>query len=368
MGTIQINNRIIGSGYPVYIIAEMSANHGGSLERAKEIIYAAKESGADCVKLQTYTADTLTIDCDNDFFTLKSGLWKGETLYKLYKKAYTPWEWHEELFDLAGNIGIDIMSTPFDKTAVDFLEKIGISAYKISSFELVDTPLLKYTAQTKKPMIISTGMATFDEILEAYQCVGETKNQQIAFLKCISSYPASVNDMNLKTIHDMIERFQIPIGLSDHSMGSLAPVIAVSLGASIIEKHFCLSRNIETPDSSFSMEPEEFKNMTLAIRDTEKAIGVAEYGALSQEKDNLKNRKSIFAVKDIKKGELFTDENIKVIRPGYGMEPKYYEHTLGKTSSCDIAYGTSLNKEMIRINHEEINCFKVDTTASFETY
>lgn len=349
MNTISINNRAIGNGKSTYIIAEMSGNHGGSLERAKEIIYAAKENNADCIKLQTYTADTLTIDCKSDYFMLKSGIWKNENLYRLYQKAYTPWEWHKELFDLASKVGIDIISTPFDKTAVDFLESIGISAYKIASFELIDIPLLEYTATKNKPMIVSTGMASLNEIQEAYQCILKTGNSQIAFLKCISSYPALVNDMNLKTIHDIQERFLTPVGLSDHSMGDLAPVIAVSLGAAIIEKHFCLSRSINTPDSSFSMEPDEFKNMVAAIRNTEKAIGKAEYGALNQEKDNVKNRKSIFVVKDIKKGELFTKENIRVIRPGYGLEPKYYDDILGHISPCDISYGTPLSRDMAGI-------------------
>lgn len=348
MNTIKIKNKTIGNGN-TYIIAEMSANHAGSLDHAKEIIYAAKESKADCIKLQTYTADTLTLNSKNDYFSLKSGIWKGENLYHLYQKAYTPWEWQAELFELADKLGIDIMSTPFDKTAVDFLDEIGINAYKIASFELVDIPLLEYTAKKGKPMIVSTGMASLSEIEEAYQSMVKTGNNQIAFLKCVSAYPASINDMNLRTMLDINKKFQVPIGLSDHSMGTLAPTIAVSLGACIIEKHFCLSRKIETPDSSFSMEPEEFKEMVTTIRNVEQAIGKAEYGALEQEKDNLKNRKSIFVAKEIKKGEAFTEENIRVIRPGYGLEPKYYYEILGKPALCDIEYGLPLNKNMVKL-------------------
>lgn len=331
-----------------YIIAEMSANHAGSIERAKEIIHAAKESGADCIKIQTYTADTMTIDCNNKYFNIENGTWKGENLYKLYQKAYTPWEWQAELKEEANKADIDFLSTPFDKTSVDFLEEIGIEFYKIASFELVDIPLIKYVASKNKPVIISTGMGTLEEIEEAVEAVYSQDNTELALLKCSSAYPAITDDMNLAVIKDMKERFKIPVGLSDHSLGSLGAVGAVAMGASIIEKHICMSRKIENPDSSFSMEPNEFKKMVQDIRSVEKAIGKVFYGALRQEEESLKVRRSIFAVKDIKKGEKFTYENIRVIRPGYGMKPKYYEQLIATgVSAVDITAGTPLSENML---------------------
>lgn len=331
-----------------YIIAEMSANHAGSIERAKEIIHAAKESGADCIKIQTYTADTMTIDCNNKYFNIENGTWKGENLYKLYQKAYTPWEWQAELKEEAKKADIDFLSTPFDKTSVDFLEEIGIEFYKIASFELVDIPLIKYIASKNKPVIISTGMGSLEEIEEAVEAVYSQDNRELALLKCSSAYPAITDDMNLAVIKDMKERFKIPVGLSDHSLGSIGAVGAVALGATIIEKHICMSRKIENPDSSFSMEPDEFKKMVQDIRSVEKAIGKVFYGALRQEEESLKVRRSIFAVRDIKKGEKLTDENIRVIRPGYGMKPKYYNDILGKEPLYDIQRGTPLKKDMLR--------------------
>lgn len=338
---------MIGEGQPAYIIAEMSANHAGDIENAKKIIRAAKEAGADCIKLQTYTADTLTIDCDNEYFQIKSGTWEGENLYKLYQRAYTPWEWHKELFEEAKKVGIDIFSTPFDTTAVDFLEELGMEFYKVASFELVDIPLLRYIARTGKPMIMSTGMASLEEIEEAVQAVREEGNEQIALLKCSSAYPAIPTDMNLRTIQDMSEKFQVPTGLSDHSMGSLGAVTAVALGANIIEKHFCLSREIENADSSFSMEPQEFKEMVEQIRMAERAMGKVYYGPSEQEKGSMVFRRSLFSVSDIKKGEIITEKNIKSIRPGYGLKPKYLEGMLGKVAKEDIDYGTPMSFDKV---------------------
>ncbi len=330
-----------------YIIAEMSANHAGSLVRAKEIIHAAKESGADCVKIQTYTPDTLTIDCDNEYFQIKSGTWKNENLYQLYGKAYTPWEWQAELKQEADKIGIDFFSTPFDNTAVDFLEGIGIEFYKIASFELIDIPLVEYVASKGKPVIMSTGMSTLAEIDEAVSAVRRQGNQQLALLRCASAYPAVTDEMNLRTMQNMADTFGVPVGLSDHSMGSVGAVTAVALGANIIEKHFCLGREIENPDSSFSMNPHEFKQMVRDIRQAERAIGKVQYGAAKQERSNIIFRRSVFCVKDIKKGETLTEENVRIIRPGNGLAPKYYPEVLGQTALRDIERGTPLQFEMI---------------------
>ena len=339
---MRINNREIGQGNPAYIIAEMSGNHAGSIDRAKEIIRAAKESGADCIKIQTYTPDTITIDCSNKYFHIENGTWEGENLYQLYGKAYTPWEWQAELKDEADSVGIDFFSTPFDRTSVDFLEDIGIDFYKIASFEVVDIPLIKYVASKGKPIIMSTGMASLGEIEDAVNTIKGCGNNQIALLKCASAYPAITDEMNLKTMQNMAEVFDVPVGLSDHSMGSVGAITAVALGASIIEKHFCLSREIENPDSSFSMEPEEFASMVRDIRQAETAIGHVNYGCTEQEKDSIVFRKSIFVVKDIKKGELLTSENIRVIRPGYGLAPKYYNSVVGAVALKDIKRGSPL--------------------------
>lgn len=342
------NNRIIGEGQPVYIIAEMSANHAGSIERAKEIIRKAKEAGADCIKIQTYTPDTITIDCDNEYFSIGDGTWKGENLYSLYGKAYTPWEWQPELKKEADRVGIDFLSTPFDNTAVDFLEEMGMEFYKIASFELVDIPLISYVASKKKPIIMSCGMATKEEIHEAVDAILKEGNDQIVLLKCSSAYPADPEDMHLATIPDMMKEFNVPVGLSDHSMGSFSANIAVSLGAKVIEKHFCLGREIENPDASFSMTPDEFANMVKDIRMTEKALGEAFYGVSKIEETNYKFRRSIFVVKDIKEGEKISEENIRVIRPGHGLMPKYYDEVLGKVASADIKRGTPLSWDLVK--------------------
>ena len=338
---MNIKNRKIGEGQAAYIIAEMSANHAGKIENAKKIIHAAKESGADCVKIQTYTADTMTIDCDNEYFKISGGLWDGYSLYNLYKEAYTPWEWQAELKAEAEKIGIDFLSTPFDKTSVDFLESIGLEFYKIASYELVDIPLIEYIASKKKPIIMSTGMGTLAEIEDAVLAIKKHHND-IVLLRCASAYPAITDEMNLKTLRNMKETFGVEVGLSDHSMGSVGAVTAVAMGASVIEKHFCLSRDIKNPDCDFSMEPEEFKNMVSDIRQAEKAIGKIRYGPTEQEKSSMCFRRSIFVIKDIKVGEKFTEDNIKIIRPGYGLAPKHYNDILNKFSNKDLKKGEPL--------------------------
>lgn len=347
MAEITIGNRKIGDGCPAYIIAEMSANHAGSIERAKEIIRAAKEAGADCVKIQTYTPDTMTINCHNEYFQIDKGLWEGDNLYSLYQKAYTPWEWQKELKEEAEKVGIDFFSTPFDKTSVDFLEGIGVDFYKIASFELVDIPLLEYVASKGKPMIISTGMGSIEEINDAIKAIESQGNCQYAFLKCSSAYPAISEEMNLATIVDMKERFKVPIGLSDHSLGSLGAVAAVAMGACIIEKHFCISREIENPDAAFSMTKDEFQQMVKDIRDVERARGVVQYGITKQEMENRIFRRSLFVVEDMKAGEIINEYNTKVIRPGYGMKPKHYKHIMGKKVIGDIKRGTPLSYKFL---------------------
>ena len=344
---IKIKNRVIGGNNPCYIIAEMSANHAGDFNRAIEIIHSAKESGADCIKIQTYTADTMTIDSDKEYFQIKQGTWKGENLYNLYKKACTPWEWQAQLKEEAEKLDLDFLSTPYDKTAVDFLEKLGVYFYKIASFEITDIPLIKYIASRNKPIIMSTGMASLEEIEEAVNAVKSQNNNDLCFLKCSSTYPAIPDDMNLKTMKHLEETFGVVVGLSDHSLGSVSAITAVAMGAKVIEKHFCISRKIENPDSSFSMEPEEFKKMVEDIRAAERAIGKINYEISEKEKINKNFRRSIFVVKDIKKGETFTENNIRVIRPVYGLPPKYFEEILGRKASKDIEGGTPFEWNMI---------------------
>ena len=345
---ISLKNRFIGDNQPCYIIAEMSANHAGDINRAIEIIHAAKESGADCIKLQTYTPDTITINCSNEYFRINNGTWQGENLYELYQKAYTPWEWHARLKEEADKVGIDFLSTPFDRTAVDFLENLGVDFYKIASFELVDIPLIKYVASKGKPIIMSTGMGTLEEIEEAFDAVQSQGNENLCLLKCSSAYPAVSEDMNLKTIQNLKETFGVSIGLSDHSLGSIGAVTAVAMGANVIEKHFCISRTIENPDASFSMEPHEFKAMVEDIRTAEKAMGKVSYQLSEKEANNRIFRKSIFVIRNIIQGETFNERNIRVIRPGYGLEPKYYEDVVGKESVVDIDWGTPLRWDMIK--------------------
>ncbi len=340
---MEINGRIIGDGHPAYIIAEMSANHAGSLERALELIHVAKDAGADCVKIQTYTADTMTIDCHNEYFQIEKGTWEGENLYGLYQKAYTPWEWQEQLRDEAAKVGIDFLSTPFDPRSVDFLEDLGVHFYKIASFELVDIPLLEYVAAKNKRIIMTTGMGTLEEIQEAVDAICSTGNRQLALMKCSSAYPAKPEEMNLRTMQDLKERFGVPVGLSDHSMGAFSAATAVAMGANLIEKHFCISRAVKNPDSSFSMEPQEFREMVEQVREVEKAMGTVQYGVSRQEESNACFRRSLFVVEDIAAGEVLTPEKIRSIRPAYGLKPKYYQEVLGRTAKRSLRRGTPLS-------------------------
>lgn len=327
-----------------YIIAEMSANHCGDKNLAFEIIKAAKEAGADAIKVQTYTADTITIDCkDEIFMTQNDGLWAGQSLYELYKKAYTPWEWQGELKAYADEIGIDFFSTPFDYSAVDFLESINIPMYKIASFEAIDYPLIRYAAKFKKPMIISAGISSLEEIYEAVYACKSVGNDDITILKCTSSYPAKIEDMNLLTIKDMLERFSpmgVKVGLSDHSMSLEVPITAVALGASVIEKHFTIDRALGGEDSGFSLNKDEFKAMSTAVRNTYKALGDVDY---SVNEKNRKSARSLFVVERIKKGEVFTPRNIRSIRPNNGLHPKFYDEILGKTAKKDLEFGHPLS-------------------------
>lgn len=332
-----------------YIIAEMSANHAGKIENAFRIIEEAAKAGADCVKIQTYTADTLTIDCDRDAYRIKSGLWAGYNYYRLYQEAYTPWEWQPALSDKCREVGVDFLSTPFDRTAVDFLKNMDIEFYKIASFELVDIPLIEYVAGMKKPMIISCGMGSIEEIGEALDACRKQGNEQVVLLKCCSQYPAIYEDMNLSVIGDMKKRFGVPIGLSDHSMGSLAPVAAVSLGAKVVEKHVCLSRKIENPDSGFSMEMEEFAKMVEDVRNVEKLLGSPTYELTEHEKSGLQSRRSLVAVRPIAAGEEFTSENVRSIRPACGIKPKYYSALLGRKAKKSYGFGEPIEMSEIEI-------------------
>lgn len=333
-----------------FIIAEMSANHCGDIKLAKEIIKTAKEIGADAVKIQTYTADTMTIDCDKAEFKISDpkSLWYGETLYALYQKASTPWEWQKELKDYAEKeIGIEFFSTPFDNTAVDFLESINVQRYKIASFEAIDIPLIEYAAAKGKPMIISTGICSKEEIHEAVEACKNAGNNDITLLKCTSSYPAPLESMNILTIPDMIQEFGVKVGLSDHSMNIEPVVAAVALGARVIEKHFTLDRALGGADAGFSLNTQEFKEMVQAVRNTEKALGHIDY---SVNENNRYLARSLYVVKDIKKGEPFTKNNIRSIRPSYGLAPKYYKEILGKTAKQDIPFGTALTHDHISNN------------------
>lgn len=328
----------------VFIAAEISANHGHDIEVAKQTIKAIKEAGADAIKIQTYTADTITMDCDNEYFQIKQGtLWDGTTLYKLYQEAYTPWEWHKELFDYAKEVGIEIFSSPFDKTAVDLLEDLETPVYKIASFEITDVPLIKYVASKQKPMIISTGIATIGEIKEAVDTCKIMGNYDITLLKCTSSYPTPYEEMNLRTMPNLKETFGVKVGLSDHSMGMTAALGAVALGASFIEKHVILDRSIGGPDASFSMEIDEFKEMVTEIRNLEKALGKVSYDLSEKTLNNRTFSRSLFFTENIKQGEVITEANMRSIRPGYGMHPRHYEEILGKKVTRDIDRGTPVD-------------------------
>lgn len=341
--TINIDGRIIGENNPTFIIAEMSANHQQNFEKAMEIIRAAKRVGADAIKLQTYTPDTITLDCDNEYFQIKQGtIWDGTTLHKLYQKAYTPWDWQPKLKKIAEELGLICFSSPFDNSSVDFLEDMNVQAYKIASFEITDIPFIEYIAAKGKPIIMSTGIATLADIEEAINACKRMGNNQIALLKCTSSYPAPVEEANLKTIANIEETFNIVAGLSDHTLGTAVSVAAVALGAKIIEKHFTLSREEDGPDSAFSMEPCEFKKMVEDIRIVEKAIGKVSYNLTEKQNRSREHSRSLFVVKDIKAGELFTEENIKSIRPGFGMKTKYIKYVLGKRATVDLKQGTPM--------------------------
>jgi len=345
---IVIAGREIGPSHATFVIAEMSANHGHDINKAMEIIRIAKECGADAVKLQTYTPDTMTIDCDNEYFRIgNNSLWDGQTLYELYREAYTPWEWHAPLQKYAEQLGIILFSTPFDKSAVDLLEKLDIPAYKIASFELVDIPLIKYVASKQKPVILSTGMASLEEIYEAVEAVKSTGNDQYAILKCVSDYPARPEDMNLRTIEDMKRRFACPVGLSDHSLGSDVARLSVAAGASIIEKHLISSRSDGGPDAAFSMEAAEFKDFVAEIRKADNILGRVCYEPSEKEIKNKIFRRSLFVVEDIKKGDVLTVNNVRSIRPGFGLSPKNLNNILGRTANKDLKRGLPLNMEDI---------------------
>jgi pseudaminic acid synthase len=343
----KINNREIGPGKPPYVIAEMSANHNGNIENAFKIIEMAKIAGADAVKLQTYRPDTITIDSNRPEFIIKGGLWDGQSLHELYKSAFLPWDWHKLLFDYAKKIGITIFSSPFDNTAVDLLEDLNTPAYKIASFEIIDHPLIKYVAQTGKPMILSTGMANFEEIHDAIEVARDNGCSELAVLHCVSSYPAPANEYNLKTLVDMQQKFGLITGLSDHTVKNITAISSVALGASIIEKHVTLNRNGGGPDDSFSLELEELKDLCFGIKIAWESLGEIDYGRKSSELGNIKFRRSLYFVSNLNKGEIITEAHIKSIRPGYGLEPKYLGNIIGKKAKKSINYGTSVQWGLI---------------------
>ena len=347
MHKIFIEGRKIGFKEPCYIVAEMSANHAQNFEQALEIIEAAKEAGADAVKLQTYTPNTMTINARNEYFKVKETIWKGKNLYDLYSEAQTPWEWHSKLKEHATKLGLDFFSTAFDPTAVDFLEKLKIPAYKIASFELVDLPLLRRVAVTGKPIIMSTGMASLAEIDEAVNTIKASGGNQIALLKCTSAYPAPPEEVNLRTIPHLKKTFGVPVGISDHTFGFEVAVAGVTLGACIVEKHLTLSRKNEGPDSFFSTEPEEFKKMVRAIRRVEKALGCVQYQPTAKEEFSKAFRRSLFVVKDMEIGEVFKEKNVRCIRPGYGLHTRHLEDVLGRKAKKDIQKGTPLVWDLI---------------------
>jgi len=346
---IKIGGFTINDQSKTFIIAELSANHGHDINIAKKTIKAVKDSGADAIKVQTYTADTLTIDCDNEYFKLNSGtIWDGRTLYDLYSEAYTPWEWQKELKEYANSIGLIFFSSPFDKTAVDFLEELNVPAYKVASFEIRDIPLIEYIASKGKPVIMSTGVATLSDIEESLNACRRKGNNQIILLKCTSSYPAKIEDANLKTIPNLKNTFGVEVGLSDHTPGITVPVVSIALGAKVVEKHFILDKSIGGPDSSFSLEPQEFKEMVDSVRSAEKALGKVDYSMNEMKKNSRILGRSLFVIEDIKAGEKFTEKNIRSIRPGYGLHPKYYNEILSKIATKNIQRGTPLSWEDIK--------------------
>ncbi len=340
---IEIAGRRIGPEEPPYVVAEMSANHGRDFQRAVKIIEAAAAAGADAVKLQTYTPESLTIDCHDHRFRIRETIWAGRTLYDLYAEAAMPWQWQPKLKQIAGKLGLVLFSTPFDSAAVDFLEQIEVPAYKVASFELVDLPLLRRVAQTGRPVILSTGMATLAEIDEAVATIRAAGGRQVALLKCTSAYPATAEQMNLRTVAHLAEAFQVPVGLSDHGLDPAVPPAAVACGACIIEKHLTLSRNLPSPDGPFSLEPEEFKQMVRAVHAAHAALGTTRYGPTDQEAAGLRFRRSLFAVEEISAGEPFTTTNVRSIRPADGLHPRHLETILGRTARVDISRGTPLD-------------------------
>lgn len=345
---LTINGRKIGPGEPVYVVAEMSANHHQDFALAREIIYAAQEAGADAVKLQTYTPDTLTIDCALAPFQIGAGtLWAGRNLYDLYREASTPWEWQPELKKVADDLGLDLFSTPFDAGAVDFLEAMNVPAHKIASFELVDLPLIRRVAATGKPLIMSTGMASLEEIAEAVAAARAAGAGQIALLKCTSAYPAPPGEMNLNTIPHLAQTFSLPVGLSDHTLGIAVPVAAVALGACVVEKHFTLSRSRPGPDSAFSLEPGEFREMVQAIRTVEQALGEVRFGTGEQEAKSRVFRRSLFVVREMQAGEKFTAENVRCIRPGHGLHPRHLEEIFCRRAAASLPPGTPLSWDLV---------------------
>lgn len=337
---MKIANFTIDNNAPVFIIAELSANHNGNLSVALDTVRAAKRAGADAIKLQTYTADTITIDCDKEDFLIKGTIWDGRKLYDLYKDAYTPWEWHKEIFDCAKEEGLICFSSPFDKSAVDFLEELDVPAYKIASFEITDIPLIEYVASKGKPVILSTGIATSEDIELALDACKRMGNNNIGLLKCTSSYPAPIEEANMAMIPDFKERYKIIPGLSDHTLGSTVPIVATTLGARIIEKHFILDRSIGGPDASFSMNEEEFTEMVKAVREAEKAVGVVSYEPTEKQIKGRAFSRSLYVIQDINKGDVITEDNVRSIRPGFGMHPKKYKEMLGTTAKKDFTKGS----------------------------
>lgn len=345
---LKIYKKILGDKLPVFFVAEISANHGQNFKRAVSLIRKAKECGADAVKFQTYTPDTMTINANNKFFNIQHPKWGGQTLYELYKNAYTPWNWFKKLKKVSDDLGLIFFSTAFDKTAVDFLEELSVPFHKVASFELVDLPLIQYMAKTKKPLILSTGMANLPEIKEAVETAKDAGAKEIILLKCVSSYPARFEEMNLITIPDMGQKFNLPVGISDHTLGVEISIAAVCLGAVMVEKHLTLSRKIKTPDSFFSIEPHEFKELVDNIRIIEKALGKVYYGFTEGEKINRIFRRSLFIVEDIKKGEVLSEANVRSIRPSYGLHPKFLKDILGKRIGGPVKKGTPLRPNLIK--------------------
>jgi len=349
--SLEIAGRQIGPGQPVFVVAEMSANHGGSLSKAVEILRAACDAGADAVKLQTYTPDTMTLDSERPEFSIGAGtLWEGRRLHELYAEAATPWEWHPELMQVGNSLGLPVFSSPFDASAVEFLESLDTPAYKVASFELVDLPLIERVGRTGKPVIVSTGMADRKEISEALDALRGTGTTEVALLHCTSAYPAPPEEMDLRTIPDMVTRFGVPVGLSDHTMDAAIPVASVALGACIVEKHFTLSRDDPGPDSAFSLEPGEFRSMVDSIRVAEAALGEVRYRPSEREAASRMFRRSIFVTSDVSRGEIFTEENLRVIRPGHGLAPKHLSEVLGKRSACNVSRGTPLAWEHLEVS------------------